>query len=87
MQSALVGIIKGLCQLGPHVPRLQDWALTIVQRLEARKNYTVLTAVAEHVIEYLVVCLCMPLYRPLIYPVFRQFLYPIVTPHVFYKVN
>lgn len=85
VQSALISIIDGLCQV-PRFLRLKEWAFAIVHGLEARKNYTVLIAVSEAVICKLLQTLKLQVFRPLIYPVFRQFLYPVVTPQVFYKV-
>lgn len=87
VQNALIAIIDGLCQYGPHAPRLQEWAFAIVRGLEARKNYTVLIAVSEATICKLLQRIPVPVFRRSVYPVFRQFLYPIVTPQVFYKVR
>lgn len=87
VQNALIAIIDGLCQYGPHAPRLHEWAFAIIRGLEARKNYTVLIAVSEAVICKLLQRIPVPVFRPSVYPVFKQFLYPIVTPHVFYKVT
>lgn len=85
VQKALIAIIEGLCRM-PRFPRLQEWAFAIIRGLEARKNYTVLTAVSEAVIFTLMRALRVPICRALVYPVFKQFLYPVVTPNVFYKV-
>ncbi|KAL0266618.1 UNVERIFIED_CONTAM: hypothetical protein PYX00_009111 [Menopon gallinae] len=86
VQNALIAIIEGLCMYGPRARRLQDWALAIIQGLEMRKNFEILISVAECTIVTLISRLLIPLFRPLVYPFLRLFLYSVPTPDVFYKI-
>lgn len=62
------------------------WIFAFVKGLEARNNFEVLIDVSRRVIKKLTISLCLSYFRPFTYPIFRQFLYPVPTPHVFFMV-